>query len=57
MPVEDAEISAFAKKPFDKQGMKIMLGAKVTKVEKGADQSPRMSRPRTARPSRSRSTG
>lgn len=37
MPVEDAEISAFAKKQFDKQGMKILLEAKVTKVEKGAD--------------------
>jgi dihydrolipoamide dehydrogenase len=36
MPVEDAEISAFAKKRFEKQGMKIMLEAKVTKVEKGA---------------------
>jgi dihydrolipoamide dehydrogenase len=35
MPVEDAEISAFAKKQFDKQGMKILLEAKVTKVEKG----------------------
>jgi dihydrolipoamide dehydrogenase len=37
MPVEDAEISAFAKKQFEKQGMKILLDAKVTKVEKGAD--------------------
>lgn len=37
MPVEDAEISAFAKKQFDKQGMKIILDAKVTKVEKSAD--------------------
>jgi dihydrolipoamide dehydrogenase len=37
MPVEDAEISAFAKKQFEKQGMKIVLDAKVTKVEKGAD--------------------
>src|SRR5690606_5240479 len=35
MPVEDAEISAFAKKQFEKQGMKILLEAKVTKVEKG----------------------
>jgi dihydrolipoamide dehydrogenase len=34
MPVEDAEISAFAKKQFEKQGMKIILEAKVTKVEK-----------------------
>ena len=37
MPVEDAEISAFAKKQFDKQGMKILLEAKVTKVDKAAD--------------------
>jgi dihydrolipoamide dehydrogenase len=37
MPVEDAEISAFAKKQLEKQGMKILLDAKVTKVEKGAD--------------------
>jgi dihydrolipoamide dehydrogenase len=37
MPVEDAEISAFAKKQFDKQGMKIILEAKVTKVEKAAN--------------------
>ena len=37
MPVEDAEVSAFAKKQFEKQGMKIHLEAKVIKVEKGAD--------------------
>jgi dihydrolipoamide dehydrogenase len=37
MPVEDAEISAFAKKQFEKQGMKIILDAKVTKVEKAAN--------------------
>jgi dihydrolipoamide dehydrogenase len=37
MPVEDAEISAFAKKQFDKQGMRIILDAKVTKVEKAAN--------------------
>jgi dihydrolipoamide dehydrogenase len=37
MPVEDTEIAAFAKKQFDKQGMKILLEAKVTKVEKGKD--------------------
>jgi dihydrolipoamide dehydrogenase len=37
MPVEDAEISAFAKKQFDKQGIKIHLEAKVSKVEKGAN--------------------
>ena len=37
MPVEDAEISALARKQFEKQGMKIHLGAKVTRVEKGAN--------------------
>jgi dihydrolipoamide dehydrogenase len=37
MPVEDAEISAFAKKQFEKQGIKILLDAKVGKVEKGAN--------------------
>ncbi|MDQ2705933.1 MAG: dihydrolipoyl dehydrogenase, partial [Pseudomonadota bacterium] len=37
MPVEDAEIATFAKKQFDRQGMKILLEAKVTKVEKGKD--------------------
>ncbi len=37
MPVEDAEISALARKQFEKQGMKILLDAKVTKVEKGAN--------------------
>ncbi|MCR5859789.1 dihydrolipoyl dehydrogenase [Mesorhizobium sp. J428] len=37
MPVEDAEISKFAQKRFEKQGMKFILEAKVTKVEKGAN--------------------
>ncbi|RST85994.1 dihydrolipoyl dehydrogenase [Aquibium carbonis] len=37
MPVEDAEVSEFARKRFEKQGMKIHLEAKVVKVEKGAD--------------------
>lgn len=37
MPVEDAEVSAFAKKQFEKQGMKIMLEAKVAKVDKGTN--------------------
>lgn len=35
MPVEDAEISALARKRFEKQGMKILTEAKVTKVTKG----------------------
>ena len=37
LPVEDAEIAAMARKRFEKQGIKILTGAKVTKVEKGAD--------------------
>ncbi len=37
MPVEDAEISAIARKRFEKQGMKILTSTKVTKVEKGAN--------------------
>jgi dihydrolipoamide dehydrogenase len=37
MPVEDPEISALAKKQFERQGMKIHLEAKVSKVEKGAN--------------------
>jgi dihydrolipoamide dehydrogenase len=37
LPVEDAEIAAFARKAFEKQGMKILSGAKVTKLDKQAD--------------------
>jgi dihydrolipoyl dehydrogenase len=37
LPVEDAEIAGLARKRFEKAGMKILTGAKVTKVEKGAD--------------------
>ena len=37
LPVEDAEISAFARKAFEKQGMKIITSAAVTSVRKGAD--------------------
>jgi dihydrolipoamide dehydrogenase len=37
LPVEDAEISAFAKKRFEKQGMKLLEKASVTKLERGAD--------------------
>ena len=37
LPVEDEEVSAFARKAFEKQGMKIMTGAKTTKLEKGAN--------------------
>ncbi len=37
LPVEDAEIAAHARKRFEKQGMKILTGAKVTSISKGAD--------------------
>jgi dihydrolipoamide dehydrogenase len=37
LPVEDAEIAAVARKQFEKQGMTIMSGAKVTKLDKKAD--------------------
>jgi dihydrolipoamide dehydrogenase len=37
LPVEDAEIAQFARKAFEKQGMKILTGAKVTKLDKKAD--------------------
>lgn len=34
LPVEDAEVSAFARKQFEKQGIRILTDAKVSKVEK-----------------------
>ncbi|HWC94776.1 MAG TPA: FAD-dependent oxidoreductase, partial [Pseudolabrys sp.] len=37
LPVEDHDIQTFARKSFEKQGIKILTGAKVTKVEKGGD--------------------
>ncbi|MEQ8400291.1 MAG: dihydrolipoyl dehydrogenase [Roseitalea porphyridii] len=37
MPVEDEEISKLARKQLEKHGLKIMTGAKVTKVDKKAD--------------------
>src|SRR6202166_3729459 len=37
LPVEDAEIAAHARKRFEKSGIKILTGAKVTTVEKGSD--------------------
>lgn len=37
LPVEDAEIAAFARKQFEKQGIKILTGAKVTKLDKKGD--------------------
>ncbi len=35
LPVEDHEIAAHARKRFEKQGIRILTGAKVTKVTKG----------------------
>src|SRR5262249_16487551 len=37
LPVEDVEISAFARKQFEKQGIKILTGAKVTELDKKSD--------------------
>jgi dihydrolipoyl dehydrogenase len=37
LPVEDHEIQAFARKSFEKQGIKIHTNAKVTKLDKKAD--------------------
>jgi dihydrolipoamide dehydrogenase len=37
LPVEDADVAAFARKSFEKQGIKIVTGAKVTKLDKKSD--------------------
>jgi dihydrolipoamide dehydrogenase len=37
LPVEDEEISAFAHKAFEKQGIKIQIGATVKSLKKGKD--------------------
>ncbi|HLN07390.1 MAG TPA: dihydrolipoyl dehydrogenase, partial [Xanthobacteraceae bacterium] len=37
LPAEDGEIAALARKSLEKQGIKIMTGAKVTGIDKGAD--------------------
>src|SRR6202790_3890833 len=37
LPVEDAEIAGLARKAFEKQGIKILTGAKVTKLDKKPD--------------------
>jgi dihydrolipoamide dehydrogenase len=37
LPAEDAEIAAFARKSFEKQGIKIFTGAKVTRLDRQAD--------------------
>jgi len=38
LPAEDEEIAAYARKRFEKQGIKILTSAKVTAVEKKGDQ-------------------
>ncbi len=38
LPVEDQEIQAFARKSFEKQGIKILTNAKVTKLDKKSRQ-------------------
>src|SRR4249920_1317465 len=37
LPVEDAEIAAFARKSLERQGIKILTGAKVAKLDRLAD--------------------
>jgi dihydrolipoamide dehydrogenase len=37
LPAEDAEISAFARKQFEKQGISILTGARVTRLDKQTD--------------------
>jgi len=37
LPIEDYEIQTFARKSFEKQGIKILTNAKVTKLDKKAD--------------------
>ena len=37
LPVEDTEVSAFAKRAFEKQGMKILTSATVSNLKKGAN--------------------
>jgi dihydrolipoamide dehydrogenase len=37
LPVEDAEIAAFARKRFERQGIKIMTGAKVARLDRKGD--------------------
>jgi dihydrolipoamide dehydrogenase len=37
LPVEDEEVSAFAKKQFEKRGMKILVGATVKSLKPGKD--------------------
>ena len=38
LPVEDAEIAAHARKRFEKQGIRILTSARVTKIDRAGDQ-------------------
>ena len=49
LPVEDAEISAFAAKAFKKQGMKILTSTSVEKLEKGASNVTAMLKAKTGK--------
>ena len=53
LPVEDEEISAFARKSFEKQGIKIHTGATVKALERNGEQCHRAHRSRRTRRSRS----
>ena len=57
LPVEDEEISAFAHKAFEKQGIKIIVGANVKGAKKSGDNVTVSRRGRTARARTSRSIG
>ena len=37
LPAEDAEIAAFARKAFERQGIRILTGAKVTNLDRGGN--------------------
>ena len=50
LPVEDEEVSAFAKRAFEKQGMKILTGATVERPEEGQRQRHRHDRSRRQEP-------
>ena len=50
LPVEDEDISAFARKQFEKQGMKILTAAKVAKLDKARTASRRRSSRAANRP-------
>ncbi len=56
LPVEDDEISALALKSFTRQGMKIITGATVEKLTKGADNVTASIKTKDAKPKASHST-